>query len=87
MSPGRVELDLVPIRDVAAFDLYGRERQLGVDLLGSILVSDLRTGDGERRHEVVERLVRCVWIRRRARKVVAALLVDDVVDVDVLEGA
>ena len=87
MSFRCLELNLVAIREVVAVHLDGGQWKLGVDLFRPILVPHLRTGDRERRHEEVEWLMRRVRIRRWTRKVVAALLIDDVVNVDVFEGA
>ena len=87
MSSGCLELNLVTVREVVAAHLNRRQRKLRVDLFRSILVSHLRPSDRERRDEVVERLVGCVRIRWWTRKVVASLLIDDVVDVDVFDRA
>ena len=87
MSSGCLELNLVTVREAVAAHLDGRQRKLRVDLFRSILVSQLRPRDRKRRDKVVERFVGRVRVRGWTRKVVAPLLIDDVVDSNVFDRA
>ena len=87
LSSTGVEANLVAIGQIVSGDLNRRQRQLRVDLLRPILVSHVGLVDRQRRDEIVERLVGCVRIGRGTRKVVATLLVDEIVDVDVFDSA